>query len=323
MGGWSTVEQVPIAARDGDQVTAAGPIAFGLVGGLASAGDDVIADLCESDLSFVVTADAVIRGTRARYAALHRRLGALPVQPLVGEGEARGGRRAAVPPGFAAAWSGLGVQQLAEPVPWRALDLRAGGAPWRVLVVDVDQERLGPAFDEQLFWLPKVLAEGHGPVLVLANGPVGTLTEPGPSEGAGRVHDVIERHTDPSRLVLYAATGGGAPEIELPGGPWGEAWIGAGRAVVPVNELRRFDTEIALESGFDAALVRWFSIGGDAEPLREGGNFDPQRYPVAGWWRIELDGDRLNAAFRMNGAQGWDTVYQASWSSDRGWRPAP
>ncbi|MEQ1571405.1 MAG: hypothetical protein ABMA64_37600, partial [Myxococcota bacterium] len=123
--------------------------------------------------------------------------------------------------------------------------------------------------------------------------------------------------------VLYAATGGGAPEIELPGGPWGEAWIGAGRAVVPVNELRRFDTEIALESGFDAALVRWFSIGGDAEPLREGGNFDPQRYPVAGWWRIELDGDRLNAAFRMNGAQGWDTVYQASWSSDRGWRPAP
>lgn len=316
---------MPIAARDGDVLRRDGPIRFGLVGGLASAGPSLDDDLRAGDLAFVVLAgDAVRRGTRRAYAALAERLGDLPAVPMPGRGEVRGDRDLSR---YANAWGGLGVRGIdRDPVPWRAFDLCVGAAPWRLVVLDADEQRLGARFTDETYWLPKVLGgDDDGPVLLLMSRPVGSLWsgwDREGSRGAAMLHGLVLRHTSPGRLPLVAAFGTPSPELALPGGPWGEGWLGIGQVEGASGEVARTASSLALEPGFDRALVRWFSgFGADAATLEAAPGYGSDRTPLSGWWLLEVDGARLDATLRMRAPTGrWGEVYRVRWTPDDGWR---
>ena len=310
----------PIAAADGERVERDGPVTFGMFGNFASADDTAVADLRSANLLFaVLPGDAVDRGTPGRYEALQGRLGGLSVLPLPGAGEGRGDRRLH---NYYAAWEGLGVTGLPDPVPWCAFDLVSRGVAWRVLVLDADAERLGSAaFADELSWVPKVLADGHEPVLVLLNAPIGSLAEGAvQSVGAVKLHDLVWRHTDPTRLVLVAAGGSPSAELSLPGGAWGEAWLGVGSAAGPAATVHRATERLALEPGLDAALEQWFGESADGSALAAGADYSAERFALTGWWRLTVDGDGLSATLRMAADGAFSDVYTIAWRSDSGWR---
>jgi hypothetical protein len=307
----------PMALADGGRLASPGPLRFALVGDLAEADDVALADVRAQAPAFVVLAgDAVRRGTPGAWADLHARLGELPAVPVPGRGERRGDRHLAR---FAGAWEGLGVRGLADPVPWRAFDLASEGTSWRVVVVDADRDALGDRWADELFWIPKAVT-GDAPLLVVANRPVRSLSsgwEPAASAGMAEILALVRRHADPTRLVLVAAGGATSPELALPGGPWGEGWLGVGRAGGEGEALLRSTDDLALAPDLDAALAAWFGDGGaDADPGR---SWTPPDFPVLGWWLVELDGHALSATLRMEGAGGWAPAFTARWSPDTGW----
>jgi hypothetical protein len=186
------------------------------------------------------------------------------------------------------------------------------------VVLTADRDGLGEStWHDELFWVPKVLADVDGPVLVLLDQPVGTLGGQ-PSDAAGSLAELVHRHTDPSAVPLFAAAATPSPELVLPGGIWGEAWLGFGRIDVPAT-LPRQDGEHALEPGFDRALASWFVPTGDAA-LAQGAPYAAERYPVVGWWRLTVDRDQLTVTLRMRRPDGWADAYSLAWSADTGWR---
>lgn len=310
---------VPVAFRDGETVAVDGRVVFGLVGGFAWARPETEADLRSSGLGFVVlTGDAVPRGSKAAYETLVSRLDGLPVVPLPGPGEVRGD------PGlrrFSSVFSGLGVEGLDVRVPWRAFDLRTDGTTWRFVVLDADSDRRGIPFADELSWVPKVVADGEDPLILLLNHPVRSLSsswQPARSEGAVMLHDLVRRHAEPTRIALVASGGTPCPEFVLPGGPWGEGWLGVGRADGPSDTLLRANAPFELEPGLDAALSRWFLDDGVLPPAVTD-DYRPDTYPVQGWWRITLDGTELVATMRMC-RQDCADVYTVRWTRDDGWR---
>lgn len=319
------VPPAAMAAIDGDVVEWSGPIRFGMVGGLAYADTSLDGDLRAAGLSFVVlVGDAVPRGTPRAYSALHQRLDTLPAVPLPGPGEARGDRRLTT---YGRAWEGLGVRGVDDdPVPWRAFDLCTDGARWRLVVLDADRERLRDRFRDETFWLPKVLGNREAQVIVVANRPVGTVWsdwDPASSAGAAFLHGLVLRHTDATRLTLVAAGGTPSPELALPGGPWGEGWLAVGRATGPAGTLTRATQSLALEPGFDRALSAWFAAAGmDRDALDAAAAYTADRTPVSGWWVVELTGRTLEAALRLQDAQGaWSEAFRVRWTPEEGWRP--
>lgn len=311
----------PIAARDGDQLAREHAITFGLAGGLARATPDALVDLQRADLSFVVSAgDAVDRGSARRYRAVQEALGALPVVPLPGPGEARGDPDLSR---FFRAWDGLGVRESEDPVTWRSFDLVPAGAAWRVVVLDADDQRLGETFLDELIWLPRVVGPAGRPLLVVANAPVGTLVagDP-PPEGAARLHELIRRHSEPMRAPLFAAAGN-APEFVLPGGRWGEAWLGVGQISGPPATLRRIDPSLIVEDSFDAALIEHFAASTDVSSILARGDYVADRFPLEGWWRITVGAADLTATLRMREIpqrpSGWTDVFTIRWTREGGW----
>lgn len=307
----------PVEGRDGERVERPHAITFGLVGGLARATPEAWLDLQNADLAFVVSVgDAVERSSRRQYRRAQQRLGALPITPLPGVGEARGDRDLGR---FFRAWGGLGVRGASRPTSWRAFDLVPQGARWRVLVVDADAERLGDRFLDELIWLPKVTAPLTEPLIVVSNEPVTSLVQgTGASDGARRLHDQIRRHTDPMRAPLFVS-GGGAPELVMPGGPWGEAWLTVGQISGPPATLVRVTDALALDAGFDEALVRFFSESTDVAALSANGPYTASSFPLQGWWRVTIGADALTATLRMAGLQGWTDVHTIRWSRAAGW----
>lgn len=321
-------QAVEMAARDGDRIERGHPITFGLVGGLADATPDAWMDLQQADLAFVIAAGDTVPSGRARfYRRLHETLGALPVVPLPGPGEAN---RDADLWWFFRAYEGLGADGIG-PVTWRRFDLLPRGAPWRLLVLDADAARLGDSFLDELIWVPKALPMTH-PLLVVCNAPVGTLTaEASPSAGAWRLHELVRRHTEPTRMPLWAAADGAAGFV-LPGGRWGEAWLGIGRISGPASTLLRVDPRLTsgrtrisgtpplvVDAAFDAALTDHFAGLADTAALLVGQAYDAERFPVEGWWRITVDADELTATLRMRAIQGWTDVFTARWTRASGW----
>jgi hypothetical protein len=315
---------VPIAIRDGEVATVDGPVRFALVGGLAWASPATEADLHAAGLGFVVLAgDAVPRGSRSAYEVLRERLAGLPVVPLPGAGEARGDASLRW---FSSTFTGLGVEGLDLNVPWRAFDIRTEGVSWRFLVLDADGDRRGTSFQDQLSWVPKVVADGDDPLIVLLNRPVRSMSaswDPSASAGAALLHDVVRRHTAPTRIALVAAGGAPSPEFVLPGGPWGEGWLGVGRASGPPDTLIRATATAELEPGLDDALMRWFVSDGVPAPSVVD-DYRADTWPVTGWWRVTLDGEELAATLRMCRARGCADVYTVRWTRTDGWRyPSP
>jgi hypothetical protein len=318
----AALASIPVAFRDGDTVSIDGPVTFGLVGGYAWAGPETADDLRSAELAFLVLAgDAVPRGSRRAYHALLERIGTVPVVPLPGAGESRsdGALRR-----FSSTFSGLGVAGLGPSVPWRSFDLRTDGVSWRFLVLDADRDRRGVPFEDELSWVPKVVAEGDAPLILLLNRPVRSLSAswpPDASEGAVQLHELVRRHTGPTRIALVAAGGAPTPEFVLPGGAWGEGWLGVGRADGPPDTLVRADATTQLEPGLDEALERWFVAEGAARPT-VADDYRPDVWPVTGWWRVTLDGPLLTAALRMcrPSRGGCADVYTVSWTRDDGWR---
>lgn len=317
---WSAV---PVAFRDGDVLAADGAVRFGLVGGFAWAGPVTEADLADSRLSFVVLAgDAVTRGSKRAWSGLserlQERLHGIPVVPLPGAGEGRGDRSLAT---FAAAWDGLGVVGLSLPVPWRSFDVRTGETTWRFLVLDAETGRPGTRFEDELSWVPKVVADGDEPLILLSNLPVRSLSaswNPADAAGAEQLHALVRRHSGPTRIALVASGGAPSPEFVLPGGPWGEGWLGVGRTDGPADTLQRVREPLTLEPGLDSALSQWFVAGG-LPALSTNDDYRAETWPVQGWWRVTLDGAELSATLRMCRSTCAD-VYTVRWTEAGGWR---
>jgi hypothetical protein len=266
----------------------------------------------------VLVGDAVSHGTGGAYRDLVQRLDGLSVCPLPAEGERRrdpGLRR------FLSVWGGLGVRGLEEPVTWRAFFLESQSHPWRVVVLDADRLALGERFQDEQFWLPKVVSEGDEPLIVLLNAPLDPLvaTSP-PDRGALTLHAALRRHVSGSRVALVAATGG-APSLTLPGGTWGEAWATVGQVGGTPETLHRQAGELVLEPGLDEVLSTWLVERGADPVLFEAGlDYEASRWPLLGWWLVTVEGPELTLELRLAHNDVWHPVYRMRWTRESGWK---
>ena len=132
----------------------------------------------------------------------------------------------------------------------------------------------------------------------------------------------------------------------MPNGPLGTLHLGAGCGGGPVEPLRRWSAadaagmakDIPLEPIFDLALLnqldRWNrdmglpEIAVDEAKARnsfEGftAAYNPRYFPVQGWWKGSLLGEKLRFTFRFRRPDGtFADIYAVEFSEKGGWRPS-
>jgi hypothetical protein len=350
----------PPYARDG-AVLEDERVAFALVGAtraLVPGGDAVVEQIITDvggeatarDLDFVVLTGGYVRksGT-AEWAAFDQRwndvlksdrysgsANRIPVLALPGDSERWGDKALA---GYGAAFTAQGPDiGLGRVSSWGAFDVKSGARTWRIVWLDPHEEALGSRWQEQLFWLPKVVSSGYDQLLVLLPDARYTAVPGREDDADGDVAEllgVVDEHSPMSSLVGVFTGGPAANAIVLPTGAYGEAHVLAGAAGVPTDSLVRSkgegDAAIGLEPVFDGILKTQFDADRSELPPRvveaEGtGVYDGGAFPVQGWWVIEITGGRVLATFRMRVDEAMTDVYAAKWTKKDGWvggQPAP
>lgn len=320
------IESAPVGAGDGDVFTHDGPIHLALVGYASRAPDALFRALADRPAQLVLlTGSAVSRSRPKHWRQLHQRVDKLKVLPVAGRGERAGDPEAR---GLMAAWDGLGVSALTDPGPWYAVDLHTNGARWRVVVLDTAKEQLGTKWNDQRYWVPKVVGDDsydHA-IIVFTNGPgrmdgsagIGTL----PAE---ELLELIRSHADATRLAMVVNGDSDAPAVILPGGRWGEAWVTTGPTSKATHALQRLTATQSLSQDYVEALTTALArrSGLPATSIEEMPAFEPGSTPVAGYWDLTLDGSTAQLVFHLASSTGWSEVRTLNWSPMGGWRKPP
>jgi len=307
-----------MAAQDGDVLLRNEPFSVAIVSDFA-AGGAALADAlgaAKPDL-LVLTGNAIDRSRTHDWIELFDAVDGLPVVPLPGDGERKGDRTLKR---FLASWQGLGVDGMADPVSWRTFVVSTPSQRWRFVVLDADRANLDDEWNNQLHWIPKAATAGDEPLVVLLAQPPAALTTDRDA-AAEELVTLLREHADPSRVVLVASGGTGAPELVLSGGRWGEAWLGAGPPAPPAGALPRAAHDLRLAEPADAALTEWFGGALDNEErqaLAAAPAFD-ERWPVAGFWWVSFAGDAIGCELRLYHEGTWVPLPLVRWSRDAGW----
>ncbi len=210
---------------------------------------------------------------------------------------------------------------------WSAGTLTTDGVRWRVVVLDVERDALGPRWLDERSWLPKVLTDtrDYDHLIVLAGRPLASL-EQGATPGSVAVEemlDLVSEHTAPAKLLAVISGGTATNEVLLHNGSFGEVHLVAGNGRIPAKDLDRRGSsplasvgEMALVDGFDAALAEaWTRRAGGPLPDR----YDAGKLPIRGWWMLELDGHDLALAFQLEEPDGYREVYRIAYTRTMGW----
>jgi len=312
------IPSAPMAAQDGDVLLRNEPFSVAIVSDFAAGGDALADALAAAKPDLLVLAgNAIDRSRTDDWIALFDAVGGIPVVPLPGDGERRGDRSL---DRFLASWQGLGVDGLPDPVSWRAFVVSTPSRRWRFVVLDADRANLDGGWNNQLHWIPKAATAGDEPLVVLLAHPPRSLTA-GRDAAAEELVALLREHADPPRVVLVASGGAAAPELVLPGGRWGEAWLAAGPPAPPVGPLPRSADDLVLAPPADAALTGWFAGALDdagRQALAAAPAYD-ERWPVAGFWWLTFTEGAIGCELRLFHDGTWVPLPLVRWSADSGW----
>lgn len=359
-----------IYADDDADVSAGDSLSFALVGGTRSAlpGTDtapaasVIADIGEQSsvrgLQFVVlTGDYVRRSATPEWVVfgeqwqdvlksdlVSNNKGRRKVEPMPGDQEYVGDKRLV---GYGAAFDGVGVDiGLSRTASWYHFDANVDGETWRFVFVDTHKAALGSRWEEQVFWLPKVVSgDDFDHLLVFMPEPRITMskgTPMDPGDGPTELLSIIDDNSGVMSLTAVFSGGAPANEAYLPSGNFGELYVVAGNGGIPGQTLDRWGPaddagfkDLHLEAMFDLALMNEFdaAIGPKAISERlvdqakargefEGftGAYDGGVFPVQGWWVVTIEGKSMSATFRMRRHDAsFRDVYRVTYTRKGGW----
>lgn len=357
-----------IYADDGERIDTKGEIRFAIVGSTASmisVGDvapevvaDVGAEIPVRDLQFVfLTGNYVRRSTTSDWQAFAARWaevlrgstisdnkGRKKVEPMPGSNELTGD---AAYKGFGAAFPGVGAEiGLNRVGTWYHFDVAVDRDVWRFVVLDTHKAALGSRWQEQLFWLPKVVSgDAFDHLVVFTPDPLVTLADGAtmnPDGATRELLDVIEDNSGIMKLSAVISGGAATNEVFLPSGAFGELVVVAGNAGVAAQDLKRWGPadaaglkDVQLEPMFDLALMNEFDRWSSALSFDEKtidmakargtfetytGVYDGAKFPVRGWWVATLRRDAMTLRFRMRDHDGsFRDVYEVVWDDDKGW----
>jgi hypothetical protein len=164
------------------------------------------------------------------------------VAPMPGTHERMGDGRMK---GFGAAFENVGAPIGYNRVgSWYYFDVKTKGKVWRLLFLDTHKASLGSRWQEELFWLPKVVSEqAYDSLLVFMPDPLVTLAAGTPmdaDDGPSELLATIDENTEIGKLVAVIAGGAPTNEAFLPSGNFGELYIVAGNSGVPGADLARW-----------------------------------------------------------------------------------
>jgi hypothetical protein len=249
--------------------------------------------------------------------------------------------------GFGAAFENVGAPIGYNRVgSWYYFDVKTKGKVWRLVFLDTRKRQLGSRWQEQLFWLPKVVSErAYDSLLVFMPDPLVTMAQDGTmdrDDGPSDLLNVIDENSDIGKLVAVVSGGAATNEAYLPSGNFGELYIVAGNSGVPADSLARWgaaDTaglkDVSLEPMFDMALMKQFDAWSEPGKFTEKvidqakargtfetytGIYDGGAFPVQGWWVIDLEGKNVRFTFRMRDPGGkLRDVYAIRYEKMNGW----
>ncbi len=270
------------------------------------------------------------------------------VLAMPGTGEILGDKRLQ---GYGATFEGtgrsIGHNRVAS---WSSFDLKVDRTTWRLVFLDAHRQALGSRWEEQIFWLPKVVTgQGFDRLIVLMNEPLVTLGSSAtmdPGDGPSELLEIIEDHTEV--MKLYAVITGGPPtnEAYLHSGNYGEIHVLAGNAGVPSMSLRRWGPadeagllDVSLDAGFDFEMLKEFDkwvedlgfpdrVVDQAKARGSWDGFtaelDGTHFPIQGWWIVTLDDDELELTFRIRRHDGtFHDTYSTRFDDSKGWTWTP
>ena len=115
--------------------------------------------------------------------------------------------------------------------------------------------------------------------------------------------------------------GAGAPELVLPGGRWGDAWLAAGPTAPPVARLPRSAGDLTLAEPFANQLTaRLGARLPEEERLRlEAASAFDGRWPVAGFWWVSIRATELEIELWLSTDGSWEPLPAIRWTPDGGW----
>lgn len=311
---------------------------------LVMMGDHVRAGIGPDWKSFDKLMAPVLEGTTAAKGG-GKRVGAVPV---VGDYEGISDPRYT---GWGAAWPEVGADVgFGRVGSWYSFDLESLGYTWRFVVLDGNKEALGSRWTEQIGWIERSASKGKfdGLVVLMHLGLVdlgGREPDMNRGEAPQELLETLEDAIGLSRLRAVVFGGHGACQAVMPGGPLGTLHIGAGCGGGPTQHLRRWTAadaagmakDIPLEPIFDLSLMnqldRWNrdvglpEVAVDEAKARNSfqgftAAYNPRHFPVQGWWKGEVAGEKLSFTFRFRRLDGrFVDIYSVSFSDAKGWMP--
>lgn len=252
-----------------------------------------------------------------------------PAVPVAGDREARGDPRFK---NWNAAFPNIGrfigYNRVASWYRFDVVSTSSGGQRfiWRFVVLDSGKARLGSRWKEQLNWIPTAVAGDYDAMVLLMHDSVidlaGKKLEMNPDGAPAELVSAVDDAIGMLKLRAVFTAGHDASEAFLPDGPYGELYVVAGGGGAPTEDLRRWgpldqagrDQDIHLESSFDLALLdavdRWNRIAPLPESVLDEakamgsfkgftGTYDGTQIPTTGWWKVSLDGPRMDVDFYL------------------------
>ncbi|MFT7519164.1 MAG: hypothetical protein ACI9MC_001304 [Kiritimatiellia bacterium] len=363
-----------VYAKHGDVVKTKGKVSFAVVGTTRSVAygvrgeptvpaetiADVRSQLAVRGLDFVVlTGGFVRRSTNDEWNAFDARWKDLldgqttsdnksrrAVLPLPGPGELLADRRLQ---GYGAAFpdagAPIGYNRVAS---WSHVDVDLGKTTWRLLFLDSNKSALGSRWNEQLFWLPKVIADdSYDKLVVFMSDPRLTLAQGEKMNRGGaptELIDIIEEEAGVMKLMAVVSGGPATNEMFLPSGIFGEAYVVAGNSGIGMPTLLKAGAadvagykDVGLDPFFDTALMGEFNTWSEDLEFPETvinkaksrgewetytGRYDGDSFPVTGWWVVTLEGEDVELTFRMRRHDGsFHDLYVSRFKRGKGWQP--